>query len=903
MKKTVFRSLLLTAGLLLAAITLGAAPSPNNARLKDRIYFDTAEGQSWRMCNISEAGQAEKISQPGFDDSAWMKARVPATVLTNMVENGLVPDPYFSDNNRLSKGLIPDINEVGRGFYTYWFRTEFDIPADYAGKKVWLHPEGINYRAEFWVNGHLFSTLTGMFRDDDIDITEFANIGGRNALAVLVYPVDFPGRPGKKTWGAPGEYNNGGDGNIGLNSTMLMSVGWDFTFWDAVRDRNTGIWRSISLYSTGSVTLRHPFVKTALAHPDYDCADLSISVEVGSRYVDSPKTHKARVEGEITGPGIANPLIFKKEVELYREEEQLLTFSSKEFRQLRINDPALWWPLGKGEHPLYKLKLSVYDEDTLSDTAETTFGIREIVATRDTPDGSKLFVVNGKPIFIRGSNWIPEAMLKDNDKRMAAVLRMSAQCGFNLLRLWGGGIVESDYFHQLCDEYGFLVWEEFFMTGDTRHPHDRATYFANVEASVKRVRNHPCVAFYVASNESTEVSGTRELIEQLDGTRPWQQQSECDGIHDGSPYVQVNPMLHYLDKASPRGSRVNGFNPEYGFTGMPHWTSLQRFLRPEEIWPMNQYVWDYLDGSGFGKVTTTVKALADEYGESSSIKEYGWKTQLLSAMNSKAIWDVWNYNKLWYGDRYCTGTLFWSHASPIPMIKNHMWDWYLIPTASLYHTMHALEPVHVQYDYLKNTVSVYNDKLTALSDLTVIARLYDLNSKKIATWTVHGISVPADGVRCDALSLRLPEKITPVHFIALECRDAKGKVLSRNFYWESSDSYKEGTLTGPCASGFQSLQKMPSTKVKASLKKRSDAENMYFDVTLKNGSGKIAFFNEVLLLGDDGLPVPYTFTTDNYFTLEPGQSQVVTLEIAREDAPSKPVIHVEGWNVAETVLR
>ena len=903
MKKTVFRSLLLTAGLLLAAITLGAAPSPNNARLKDRIYFDTAEGQSWRMCNISEAGQAEKISQPGFDDSAWMKARVPATVLTNMVENGLVPDPYFSDNNRLSKGLIPDINEVGRGFYTYWFRTEFDIPADYAGKKVWLHPEGINYRAEFWVNGHLFSTLTGMFRDDDIDITEFANIGGRNALAVLVYPVDFPGRPGKKTWGAPGEYNNGGDGNIGLNSTMLMSVGWDFTFWDAVRDRNTGIWRSISLYSTGSVTLRHPFVKTALAHPDYDCADLSISVEVGSRYVDSPKTHKARVEGEITGPGIANPLIFKKEVELYREEEQLLTFSSKEFRQLRINDPALWWPLGKGEHPLYKLKLSVYDEDTLSDTAETTFGIREIVATRDTPDGSKLFVVNGKPIFIRGSNWIPEAMLKDNDKRMAAVLRMSAQCGFNLLRLWGGGIVESDYFHQLCDEYGFLVWEEFFMTGDTRHPHDRATYFANVEASVKRVRNHPCVAFYVASNESTEVSGTRELIEQLDGTRPWQQQSECDGIHDGSPYVQVNPMLHYLDKASPRGSRVNGFNPEYGFTGMPHWTSLQRFLRPEEIWPMNQYVWDYLDGSGFGKVTTTVKALADEYGESSSIKEYGWKTQLLSAMNSKAIWDVWNYNKLWYGDRYCTGTLFWSHASPIPMIKNHMWDWYLIPTASLYHTMHALEPVHVQYDYLKNTISVYNDKLTALSDLTVIARLYDLNSKKIATWTVHGISVPADGVRCDALSLRLPEKITPVHFIALECRDAKGKVLSRNFYWESSDSYKEGTLTGPCASGFQSLQKMPSTKVKASLKKRSDAENLYFDVTLKNGSGKIAFFNEVLLLGDDGLPVPYTFTTDNYFTLEPGQSQVVTLEIAREDAPSKPVIHVEGWNVAETVLR
>ena len=256
--RTVIKKALLL-GCLFLPLALSAAVSPNNARKAGRIYLDSRKGNGgtaeWRMCRQDQAGQGEAISRPGFDDAAWLSARVPGTVLTNLVENKMLPDPYFSDNNRLSKGLIPDINEVGRGYYTYWFRTEFDLPESYAGKKVWLHPEGVNYRAEFWVNGHLFSTLTGMFRDDDIDITEFANIGGRNALAVLVYPVDFPGRPGKKTWGAPGEYNNGGDGNIGLNSTMLMSVGWDFTFWDAIRDRNTGIWRSISLYSTGGMTV------------------------------------------------------------------------------------------------------------------------------------------------------------------------------------------------------------------------------------------------------------------------------------------------------------------------------------------------------------------------------------------------------------------------------------------------------------------------------------------------------------------------------------------------------------------------------------------------------------------------------------------------------------------------
>ena len=869
----------------------------------DRISLDSSRGNGgkfcWRMCKASDAGLAEQISMPGFDDGAWMEARVPGTVLTNLVENGVLPDPYFSDNNRRDKGLIPEISEVGRDYYTYWFRTEFEVPSFYRGQNVWIHAEGINYRAEFWINGHLCSTLTGMFRSDDIEITEYARAGEKNALAVLVYPVDSPGNPKVTNYGAAGESSNGGDGYIGRNSTMLMSVGWDFTAFDGIRDRNTGIWQGISLYSTGTLAIRNPFVRAELSHPLYDAADLTVSVELTSTGLGIDPRKGVKVRGEIKGTGI----VFEKEVELYREETQLLTFSPAEFPQLHIDNPALWWPLGKGEQNLYELSMEVLDGGVCSDKVDTRFGIREIVATRDTPDGSKMFVVNGRPVFVRGSNWIPEAMLKDNEKRMSALLRMTARCGFNLLRLWGGGIVERECFYRLCDEYGLMVWEEFFMTGNTRHPQDKAVYFANVESSVKRIRNHPCVMFYVASNESSEVSGTRELLESLDGTRPYQQQSECDGIHDGSPYVQVNPMLHYLDQASPRGSRINGFNPEYGFTGMPHYTSLQRFLRPEEIWPMDKSVWDYLDGSGFGKLTTVVKDLTDNYGESSSIKEYGWKSQLLSAMNSKAIWECWNYNKLGYGDRFCSGVLFWSHSSPIPMIKNHMWDWYLIPTASLYHTMHALEPVHIQYDYLKNTVSVCNDKPEAMDGLTAYASVYNLDSRRVWTGQASSISLPSDGVANDVLRVEFPAGTSAVHFIDLVLKDASGKVLSRNFYWESSDKYEPGTLSGPCASGFEALQDMPAARLSYNLRKRSDAECLYFDVTLRNVSRRIAFFNELLLLGDDGLPLPFTFTSDNYFTLLPGESRTVSLEIARSDAPASMSIHAEGWNTAEKVIR
>ena len=121
----------------------------------------------------------------------------------------------------------------------------------------------------------------------------------------------------------------------------------------------------------------------------------------------------------------------------------------------------------------------------------------------------------------------------------------------NLIRFWGGGITESDYFFQLCDSLGILVWQEFWMAGDTNHPNDPGVYYSNVVSTVKRIRNHPSLAYYVSSNESTEMPQMERLLERLDGTRGYQMQSECGGIHDGSPYKQVNICLLYTSP-SPR---------------------------------------------------------------------------------------------------------------------------------------------------------------------------------------------------------------------------------------------------------------------------------------------------------------------------------------------------------------
>ena len=174
------------------------------------------------------------------------------------------------------------------------------------------------------------------------------------------------------------------------------------------------------------------------------------------------------------------------------------------------------------------------------------------------------------------------------------------------------------------------------MTGDTKHPQDKDLYLSNVEATVKRLRNHPSLAYYVSSNESTEMPGAKDLIMKLDGTRGYQMQSECDGMHDGSPYKQVNPMQHYENTASERGSRVDGFNPEYGSPTIPTVETLREVMDEKDLWPINKEVWDYHDGGGFHLMSTMYTDLTNHYGPSSSIEEFATKGQAVGAMNSKS---------------------------------------------------------------------------------------------------------------------------------------------------------------------------------------------------------------------------------------------------------------------------
>ena len=892
--------------LLLAGLTgdaqtnasLSKASSQNSVFLRSqRGYNGNVE---WKIKKAGDIkGGGAELSKVGYRSNDWYSAIVPGTVLNTLVSNKVYPEPYYGDNNRKERKLIPDISEVGKDFYNYWFRTEFQVPASFSGKRIWLKFHGINYRSEIWLNGKRLGNMAGMFNSQSFDITSIASLKSKNVLAVNVLPVDIPGtsnRTNNNRPGAAGENKNGGDGEIGKNVTMLMSVGWDFTAPDGIRDRNTGIWKDVEIYATGDVVMENAFVQSKLPLPDTSSSRETVSVEVVNA---SAKAQKGMVSGTITENGIS----FQQSVSLAPHERKTVIFRPEQYKQLIIKSPKLWWPVNKGAPNLYTLNLKfISSPGRVSHTSTTRFGIREISSDQNTPDKSRRFYVNGYPVFIRGTNWVPEAMLRNTEKRTYTELRYTRQAGINFIRLWGGGIAESDYFYQLCDELGLMVWSEFWITGDTRFPVDTNLYFKNLESTIKRIRTHASSAYYVSANESTELPGAGELIAHLDSGTGYQVQSECCGIHDGSPYKYENPMQYFENTASPRGSRVDGFNPEYGTPCLPTLESLREMIPSKDLWPINDTVWNYMDGGGFHQMTTKYRQAVDQFGKSTDIADFARKAQLVGALNFRAIWEVWNYNKFNYGDRFASGFLFWYHNSPLPQTASRMYDWSLEPTAALYYSQNGLAPLHPQFDYLKNSVSVYNDYRIPFNKYSVEATVYDINSKVVLS-RMNVIDIPADGVVNDAVKLDFPDDISQVHFIKLRLKDAGGKLVNDAFYWRSKSQYQGAwTMTGPAVSGFADISKLPATKLEVKTNLKKAGEKLLLNVSIQNSGTALAFFTRLKLKDRNGLIIKPAFYTDNFFSLLPGESKSVVIEIPDGSFKGKQVhLITESFSTAEII--
>ena len=799
------------------------------------------------------------ISAPDFQFYDWMDAVVPGTVLTTLLHNHKVPDPFYGMNNE----LIPDIYETGPEYYTFWFQKDFSLPDLKPGQQVWLKFRGINYSANIFLNGQRVNTDTheGMFLREKYLITPFLNHSGSNNLAVLVEP---PSPVGKANGG------QGGDGTIARSVTQQYTPGWDWVC--PVRDRNTGIWDQVSVEITGSIDIRDPFVKTRVPgkrepRKKQDPAYIDISADVVNA---SGAEQKGNLVATIREQKWQVPVTLKA------GETQTVSFP-----EIKMKNPKLWWPNGVGEQNLEHLELRFEQAGTVSDNESVDFGIRQTSTYFDDKVGGRVFLVNGQKVFIKGGNWISsDLLLRLTPERYDAEVRMHAQMNMNMIRVWGGSITERPEFYNACDKYGILVWQDLWITGDCNgcwldpkkkesqarrraYPDDHSLFFRSVIDQVKMLRNHPSLYLYCGGNEfpppdDIDQKLRSEILPEVDGTRFYVNYSTSDsilrntigGVGDG-PYGIQNPLRFFVTRSFP-------FNPELGSVGVPNVEAMRKMMDERDLLPPRRdranRVWQYHKYIGYGDHI-------ERFGEIKGIDDFCKKAQVVNYEQYRALQEGFNAG-MW--NTY-TGMLVWKNQNPWTSLRGQFYDVFLDQTGGFYGYRHGAVPLHVQLNLNDSAVCVVNQTSSDANGLTVETMLYDLHGKKL-NHDEFQIDVSANTHKI-AGKLNRTKKPAGLYFSRLIVKNKAGEIVDENLYWLTNSP-----------NDMQELGNLNKAQLQVEVSKENSG---HLVANIENSGNETAFFSRLKVVDrQSGKLVLPVFFNDNYFTLFPGEQKQIQVDLS-----------------------
>jgi exo-1,4-beta-D-glucosaminidase len=833
----------------------------------------------------SSAKVAEKgdvLSRAGYKPEGWASVTVPNTVVGALVENGTYKDPYFGMNLRSIPGTTYPIGErftllpmpADSPFKpSWWYRTEFTVPASRVRRAFQLHFDGINYRANIWLNGERIAgadEIAGAFRRYELDATRLVRPGEPNALAVEVF--------------APEPHD-----------LAFMWVDWNPT----PADKNMGLWGDVYLTDTGPLALRNPHVVSRLPLPALQPAELTVTTEVWN-VTDRP------VSGVVRGR--IEAILFQKSVQLGPRERTTLRFTSAEAKDLKVVKPRIWWPYRYGAQNLYLLTLKADVAGVVSDRREVSFGIQQM-GSELTDKGHRLFKVNGRPILIRGGGWASDMLLRpEAPARRDAQLRYVREMGLNTIRLEGK--LEDDAFYDAADRAGILVmpgwcccdqWE----TWDKWDAEDHRVAPASLRDQILRLRNHASViAWFNGSDFPPPAPVERaylDVLEKAEWSKPVLSNatdtpgpvSGPSGVKMRGPYDYVPPSYWLTDT---KNGGAFGFATEIGpGAAVPPLESLKQILPPDHLWPIDDFWRFHAGGDEFKDLKLFTDALEGRYGKATGVEDYARKAQALAYEGQRAMFEGYGRNKY-----TSTGVIQWMLNNAWPSMIWHLYDYFLRPGGGYYGTKKACEPVHVQYSYDDRSIAVVNDLRQPFKGLKVSAEVFDLSlASKFSQSAV--VDVAADSVARTFAVPALPGLGT-TYFLRLRLEDATGGPVSSNFYWLSThedelDWEKTKWFYTPTRShaDLKALAGLPATRLSVSSRPDPAAPGSAARVSVENVGKALAFQVRVKLTsGPGGAEILPVFWDDNYFALFPGEKR--ELRVSYPGGAKTPAVEAEAWN-------
>jgi hypothetical protein len=677
----------------------------------NEVSLNSSAGQQWKVKPQVDVADASKIKDTGYNTGDWVTAIVPGTTFASYVAAGLEKDPNFGDN----------IYKVDKAKYdrSFWYRTEFGVPASYTKKTIWLNFRGVNRKADIYLNGALLGTLDGFMQRGKFDITGLVNRAGKNVITALVY---IPKQP---------------LANVG-SPNYVSSAGWDWMPY--VPGLNSGITDNVYLSNTGDVTIKDPWIRANL--PTNARADLSVNLEVKN---NASSSQAAIIKGVITPGNIE----FQKKVYVDANGTTDVKLNKRDFEQLMINSPKLWWPNGYGEPNLYNCKLSVVVGDEVSDVQNIKFGIKRY--TYDTIGHVLHLAINGTKIFIKGGDWgMSEYLLRCRGAEYDYKVKLHKEMNFNMIRNWIGSTTDEE-FYDACDKYGIMVWDDFWLNANPNLPADITTFNANAIEKIKRFRNHPAIAVWCADNEGWPEqplsAWLKEDLSTFDGGDRWYQpNSHAENLTGSGPWDAKDPRYYFT--AYPTGLGGNkgwGLRTELGTAVFVNFESFKKFMPKENWWPRNE-MWDqhFFGPRAFNAGPDSYEAsITNGYGTPKGIEDFCRKAQFVSLESNKAMFEGWQDAM----GEDASGLMTWMSQSAYPSMVWQTYDYYYDLTGAYWGVKKACEPLHIQWNPVTDAIKIINTTRKDAEGLTASADVYNLDGTLVKQYSQSKIvDAPANSV-------------------------------------------------------------------------------------------------------------------------------------------------------------
>ncbi|MDR0348278.1 MAG: discoidin domain-containing protein [Tannerella sp.] len=851
----------------------GKSPVEENNRL-------VLSGGNWKLQRASLVeSQGEDISKSGYPDEAWIPATVPGTVLSSFINIGAVPDPNFADNQL----------QISDSYFIsdFWYRNEFVVGKP--GEYTFLNFDGINWKAEIYLNGSKVGHIDGAFMRGKFDVSRQV-VKGKNVLAVKIIKNAHTGAIKEQTaWSTD---QNGGI--LGAdNPTFHASIGWDWI--PTIRGRNIGIWNDVFLTFNGGVTIEDPFVRTELPLPDTSSADVLVELIL--------KNHSDKaVQGILKGAyGDAS---FEHAVALQAGEEKTVELNPSVIPALRLENPQLWWPKGYGEPHLYDVSLSFVANGKVTDQTTFKSGVRQMSFDENIyePSGGMSFgffseteprrlslYINGRRFIGYGGNWgFSESNLNYRGREYDIAVAYHADMNFTMIRNWVGQTGDKE-FYEACDRHGVMVWQDFWLANPLDGPNPYYVEMFNNSARdyIKRIRNHPSIGLYVGRNEgnpSPEIDDyLKEVVPEEHPGLYYISNSAMGVVSGGGPYRALEPVEYF---------RLYGhdkFHSERGMPNVMNYESMLLAFGKENMEPVNTMatpnniygLHDYTLGGGKGASAQAAesfnKRIAKAFGKPKNAKEFADRAQWINYEGYRAIFEGRSEHR--------RGMLLWMSHSAWPSMVWQTYDYYFDPNGGYFGCKKASEPIHIQWNPLRDDIEVVNYHAHDRRGLVAKAQLINQDGK--VQWEKELTIDILEDQTVACFPLEFPESLSPAYYIKLSLNE-HDRLLSDNFY-----------LRGKENGNYQSLNQLPEIKLTENTSVKKNGNEWHLKSILTNDTNTPALIIRLKITGNQSgnniLPV---FYSDNYFSLMPGEEKEVDIRLSDSDTHGEtPVLSISGFNL------